>query len=422
MINILAFGVNHKTADLKVRELFAENSESLPKRYESVMSEFEIEEALIISTCNRSEWYFITDNMAAGKQWLQQQYHLNNDDFNNHFYTYQNEQAIEHLIRVCSGLDSMILGEPHIFGQIKQAFKLAQESGSIGHRLDPLLQNVFAVTKRIRTESDIGRFPVSVASTAASLASFIFTSLKDCQILLVGAGETIERAAQYFYQEEVKAIITANRTLAKAEQIAISYAGKAISLDQIDKYLINSDIVLTATSSTLPILTHTMVNMAMKKRSRPIFLLDLAVPRNIETTVADIDGVYLYNIDDLQQVTEKNLSQRQQAAQQAENILKKAMQTEFRPSFCHFTETICAYRNKTEEIREEELQKAIKLLEKGYPAEQVLRLMSRALTNKLMHKPSVELRQARLEGQFEILSAAKRLLGINDNISESQGP
>lgn len=419
MIKIMVFGINHRTADLRLREQFAETSESLPARLAMAMTQSAIEELLIISTCNRSEWYFITENRLFCEQWLQQQYNISADDINTRFYFYQGEQAIQHLIRVSAGLDSMVLGEPQIFGQIKQAVKIAHESGSIGSRLDAIIQQVFAMTKKIRAETDIGRFPVSVASAAVNLAGYIFNSVEDLQILLIGAGDTIERAAQYFHQQGVHSIITANRTLKKAQEIAALYRGTAIPLEQVSEQLTNVDIVLTATASTMPILTEAMVANAIKKRKRPIFLLDMAVPRDIETTVANLDGVYLYNIDDLQEVTQQGLKQRQQAAAQAEAMIKKMFSEQFKltPS-CHFTETICAYRNQIENMREEELQKALQLLEKGHSPAHVLRLMSRALTNKLMHRPSAELHQASREGHNELLTAAKRLLGINNDISE----
>jgi glutamyl-tRNA reductase len=421
MINIIAFGINHKTAGLKLREQVAETKESLPAMLATVMSQAAVEEALIISTCNRTEWYFITEDAFACATWLQQRHHISANDFEQSFYRYQGRQAIMHLISVATGLDSMVLGEPQIFGQLKEAVKIAHEQGTIGARLDPILQQAFAVTKKVREETELGRFPVSVASAAVNLAGYIFKTLADLNILLIGAGDTIERAAHYFYQKGVKSIITANRTWEKAQQIAETYSGAAIPFEKIHEYLSDVDIVLTATASTTPILTRAMVASQLKKRTKPIFLLDMAVPRDIAADVANIDGVYLYNIDDLQEVTQQGLTQRQHAAKQAQAMIEKAVDEHFvLTENCYFTQTICAYRNQVAQIRDQELQKALQLLEKGLAPDQILRLMSRALTNKLMHRPSVELRQASREGGLELLIAAKRLLGIN--VSELEKP
>ena len=414
-MTITVCGVNHQVA-VKERERLAIAPGELADSLHAVLGEPEISEALILSTCNRSEVYCISDNASRVKHWFQNYHQLSAGFMAENTYLHQGGEAVAHLLRVAAGLNSMVLGEPQIFGQLKEAFSVAVSQGAVGSQLQHLLQFAFTTTKRIRHETAIGREAVSIASAAVSLAKCIFSELRPLKVLAVGVGDTSTLALQHFREQGVSEFIIANRTLSNAQQLAADFAATAIALEQIPLHLETVDVVISATSSRQPILPKCWVMDALKSsRRRPMFLVDLAVPRDIEFGVGELDGAYLYNIDDLQQITQDNLRQRIAAAEEAEKII--TMETnrylaKVRERDC--SATISAYRDKVAMFREQEVAKALKLIRQGHCPEKVLVGMAHALANKLMHHPSVKMREAGSHGHHEFIAMARRLLDITE--------
>ena len=328
-MSLITLGINHKTAPLELRERLAFTPQSLPEALSSLKKLSHIEEASILSTCNRTELYCVTseDNDQKIIEWFSQFHGLDTNLIREHLYVHAHEQTIRHAMEVASGLDSMVLGEPQIAGQMKDAYALANEHGTIGQLLSKLFQRAFAVSKQVRTDTDIGSSPVSVAFAAVSLAKQIFGDLKQSTVLLVGAGETIELATRHLHSQGVGNIIIANRSVERAQKLADEFNGQAISLQHIGEHLHRSDIVISSTASPLPIIGKGTVERALKQRKhQPIFMVDLAVPRDIEPEVSELDDIYLYSVDDLQSVIEENMENRQQAAQQASEIIDVQVQ------------------------------------------------------------------------------------------------
>ena len=339
------------------------------------------------------------------------------DELESHCYCYADGEAINHMLSVSCGLDSMILGEPQIFGQIKNAFQVACEAGSVGHFMHFLFTQLFSATKRVRTDSEICQNPVSLPSAALNLAKCIFTDVNTLNVLLIGVGDMTVSALNYFSDNGAQSITVANRTLSKAQVLAEQHGACAIGLDDLLPALVKADVVITATASTQNIISATLLKQAQQKKRqlRPHLLFDLAVPRDIEPSAGDCEHTYLYNIDDLKEITQTGLAKRGVAAIEA----RKMIATEV--AHClkliserEFEDTIRMYREQINVIREQEVAKAIRLLQSGKPADEVLNTMARALTNKLIHQPSVELRQASYHGRTDVIEIAKRLLGIAD--------
>ncbi|MEJ2345832.1 MAG: glutamyl-tRNA reductase [Gammaproteobacteria bacterium] len=413
---LLALGINHKTAPVEIREkvVFA------PNRLRGALGEMaalpEISEAAILSTCNRTEVYCSVEAEDANPvlQWLGQYHHLTADDLKTYVYTHPEQDAVRHILRVASGLDSMILGEPQILGQIKEAYHAAADAGTIGTLLSRLFQHTFLVAKQVRTDTAIGASPVSVAFAAVSLARQIFGELAEETALLIGAGETIELAARHLHDNHVGRMIVANRTVERAHTLAAEFDGYAIALDDIPVHLEEADIVVSSTASPEPLLTRTMVKQALKKRKhRPMFMVDVAVPRDIAPEVGELDDIYLYTVDDLHDVIEENLQSRQEAAQQAEEIIDIQV--------AHFmgwiksldaVHTIRAVRSRADRIRGEVLARAQHMLEVGKPADEVVQYLAHTLTNKLLHSPSANLKMAGYQGRRELIKAARELFEI----------
>ncbi|MBB72410.1 MAG: glutamyl-tRNA reductase [Legionellales bacterium] len=414
-MKLVVCGVNHKSAPLGLRERLAYGENELFIPLQALQAQPGLAESVILSTCNRSEIYCITTQAETVVNWLASNHQLSQAELANSVYCYEGEAAIKHMLRVATGIDSMMMGEPQIFGQFKSAFSRAEQAGSLGVVLSRLYQFILTITKRIRTETAIGEGPVSISYGAVHLAKCIFTDLQRLNILMVGAGETVELAAKHFHGLGVSGITCCNRTLEKANTLAAKFAGRAICFDDLPRYLPAADIVLTATASRLPILGKGLFEKALKQHPmRPMFVVDLALPRDVEPEVADIDGVYLYNIDDLQGMAKEGLQKRQEAAKTAETIIEHEAQR-----YMHllhddeFVATIRAYREKVDELRELEINRALSLLEKGYSPAETLEILARSLTNKLMHHPSVQLRQAGETGQAEFLRVAKQLLNLD---------
>ena len=420
--SLITLGLNHKTTPLELRERLAFTPQSLPEALGSLHGLKGVEEAAIISTCNRTELYCaVNDNVDQSIiDWFSQYHGLESSMINDYLYSYGHRETIQHAMAVTSGLDSMVLGEPQIAGQMKDAFSMAQQQGTLGRLLGKLFQHAFAVAKQVRTDTAIGSSPVSVAFAALSLAKQIFGELNNSTALLIGAGETIELTARHLHSQNIKHMIIANRSLDRAENLAAEFNGEAIRLPQIAEHLHRADIVIASTASPLPILGKGTVERALKiRKHEPIFMVDLAVPRDVEPEVASLDDVYLYAVDDLQEVIDENLQSRQQAAEQAQDIINEEVN--------HFlnwqrsldsVDIISEIRADAQTMSQEVLNKAIKQLASGEAPEKALEFLAHTLTNKFLHKPCTLIRKASEENNQDFIDTAKQLLINNDNDSQ----
>ena len=415
---LIALGINHRTAPVELRErvVFA------PERMQDALRELTglpgIQEAAILSTCNRTELYVGSEEDPGERviQWLSRFHHLDEATLRPYLYTLKDADTVRHMLRVASGLDSMILGEPQILGQMKCAYQCAAEAGCVDTQLSRLFQHTFAVAKQVRTDTAIGASPVSVAFAAVSLARQIFGDLAQQTALLIGAGETVELAARHLHEHKLGRMIVANRTVEHAHNLAALFNGYGIGLDEIPAHLAEADIVVSSTASTTPIVTLPVVKQALKARKhRPIFMVDIAVPRDIEARVGELDDIFLYTVDDLREVIQENLKSRQAAARQAEEMIDVQVN--------HFiawqrsrdaVATIRQLREQAEFQRDEVLQKARQQLASGKDPQQVLEFLAHTLTNKLIHQPSTHLRQAGSDGRTDLLEAARELLNLPD--------
>jgi len=420
---ILVVGLNHETAPVEIRERIAFGPDILVGALRNLTEHAHIGEGLILSTCNRTEIY-CSVNSDAGKtvaDWISRFHGLDHSRIAPYLYTHFDRDAIAHLLRVASGLDSMVLGEPQILGQVKTAFQVASDSGATGKLLGRLFQNAFAVAKQVRTNTAIGNSPVSIAFAAVSLARQIFSNLHDQTALLVGAGETIELAARHLHQHGIGRILVANRTVERAHNLAAQLDGYAIALTELASHLPEADILVSSTASPLPVLGKGAVERALKeRRHRPIFMVDIAVPRDIEPEVGELDDVYLYTVDDLQGVVEDGMRSRREAAEQAKEIIE--FHTEEFLGWLRSLDAVALiqdYRDCAERVRDEVLAKALHQLEKGRPPQEVVGFLAHTLTNKLLHGPSARLRQAGREGQNDLLEAANELFRQTDKSRSS---
>lgn len=414
----LALGINHKTASVDVRERVAFTPEQLVEALQQLCRLTPSREAAILSTCNRSELYLEQDQVSADEvlAWLAGYHNLSLEELRACAYVHQDDSAVRHMMRVASGLDSMVLGEPQILGQMKSAYAVAREAGTVGPLLGRLFQATFSTAKTVRTDTAIGENPVSVAFAAVSLAKQIFTDMHRSQALLIGAGETITLVARHLHEQGVKRIVVANRTLERASMLAEQFGAHAVLLADIPDELVNSDIVISSTASQLPILGKGAVERALKQRKhKPIFMVDIAVPRDIEPEVGELDDVYLYTVDDLHEVVAENLKSRQGAAQAAEELVGSGVQ-EFMQRLRELAavDVLRAYRQQAERTRDEELAKAQRMLANGSSAEDVIAQLARGLTNKLLHAPSVQLKKLSADGRFDALAVAQELFALDE--------
>ncbi len=395
-MQLFALGINHHTAPLAVREKVAFLPEQLPQALNDLLRAKPVREAAILSTCNRTELYCAAEQPAMVADWLAGYHALPVEKISPYLYTFPQRDAVRHLFRVASGLDSMVLGEPQILGQMKQAERGAGEAGTLGTLLSKLFQRSFAVAKEVRSTTAIGANTVSMAAAAVRLSARIFESLSDQRILFIGAGEMIELCAAHFASQSPKQITIANRTLERAEALAARFQADTMRLDEIAGRLSQFDIVVSCTGSELPIIGLGMVERALKARlHRPVVMVDLAVPRDIEAEVAELGDVFLYTLDDLGQIVETGLESRQAAVVEAEAIIDAGVS-----SFLHWVDsrvavpTIRALRDNAERARRRELEHAQKMLARGDDPALVLEALSHGLTNKLMHAPTNALNQA----------------------------
>lgn len=415
-MTLLAFGINHTTAPLALRERVAFAPEQLPQAMQEACAHAGLSEVAILSTCNRTEIYAASEGDAqAIQQWLVAHTAIAAVDLANSYYCYEDHEAVRHMMKVAGGLDSLVLGEPQILGQMKSAFAVAKDAGTLGAELHATFQQVFNIAKRVRTETAIGENPVSVAYAAVSLAQQIFSNLKQDTALLIGAGETIELVARHLAEQGIQHIIVANRTLDRAQRLAREFNGEAILLADIPAYLHRADIVISSTASQLPLLGKGAVESALKKRKhKPMFMLDIAVPRDIEAQVGELDDVYLYTVDDLHAVIDENKKSRVAAADQAEEIISEGVEQFLRQQRAlNAVETVKAYRQKAEQLRDMELHKALRSLQSGANAEQVLQQFARNLTNKLIHSPTAVLKEASASSRHHVIQVAQELFELS---------
>jgi glutamyl-tRNA reductase len=426
-MNLIALGINHNSAAVEVRERVAFAPEQVSEALADLCEAAGVDEAVILSTCNRTELYAIVpekmginDKALELIDWVANYHHLSSQDLHRSAYHHEGGQALRHLVQVASGLDSMVLGEPQIFGQLKSAYAVAVEAGTAGSELGRLFPRVFSIAKQVRTDTAIGEHPVSVAYAAVNLAGHIFSNLSQCNALLVGAGETIELVARHLIGAGVSQIVIANRTLGRARELGQKFGAEAVLLAEIPEQLAVADIVITSTASQLPILGKGAVEHALKVRKhRPYLMIDIAVPRDIESQVGELPDVYLYTVDDLRDIVDENMRSRSSEACKADQIIDDGV--------CLFLEemrslaavdTVKEYRTMAEQLRERELQRAQRALARGDDPQQIVAELSRALTNKLIHAPTTGLKQASAEGREDLINTARKLLGLESKVPQ----
>lgn len=413
-MTLLALGINHKTAAVEVREQVA----FTPTQLEVALTELrglpDVTEAAVLSTCNRTELYCVTESRGekAILEWLGRFHNLKVEDLSRNAYHYLDNDAARHLMRVAVGLDSMVLGEPQILGQLKDAYQTARRYHGLGGELERLFQHTFSVAKQVRTETGIGENPVSVAYAAVSMASRIFEDFSRQRALLIGAGETIELVARHLREAGIRELIVANRTRERAEELASEFSAEAISLNEIPEALVRADIVISSTAAPLPILGKGMVEAAIRRRRhRPIFMVDIAVPRDIEPQVGELGDVFLYTVDDLHEVIEESRRHRQVAADQAEALIEQGVGHWVHERRVRGAgDLIRRYREQGEALRAAAEAQALAQLAKGDDPQKVIARLSRQLSNKLMHGPTTRLREASGAERHDVVGAAEALL------------
>ena len=428
-MSLLALGLNHATAPLALRE----RASVAPERLEQALSSLKKKvllpvnataEAAIVSTCNRTELYCTLPLQAANSATVQQVAHWLADfqqipasELSPHLYAWPERQAVRHAFRVASGLDSMVLGEPQILGQMKQAARVAEQAGTVGTVLGQLFQRTFAVAKEVRTTTEIGAHSVSLAAAAVKLAQRIFPSIADLNLLFIGAGDMIELTATHFAAQTPKKLMVANRTLERAHALATRFGGQSMRLADLPAHFHEFDIIVSCTASTLPIVGLGMVERAIKiRRHQPVFMVDLAVPRDIEAEVARLRDVYLYTVDDLGALAQEGMSQRQVAVTQAEAIIETRVQ-----GFMHWMErrrnvpVIMQLRDAADQLRAEELERARHLLQTGHEPAQVLEQLAHRLTNKFMHRPLTSLNESIGPERDELIGWVSHLFPLDSS-------
>ncbi|HEY0940223.1 MAG TPA: glutamyl-tRNA reductase [Steroidobacter sp.] len=434
---LVVIGINHRTAPVDIREKMVFAGEELPEALRELAGQPGVREALIVSTCNRTELYCFADDSASGaatltgtgpsvdsspaaadpslalSAWLANWHDLaaHRLDIDQSLYRMQGSAAVQHLFAVACGLDSLVIGEPQILGQLKDAYRAALDQKVTGPYLNRVMQTAFSVAKRVRTRTRIGANAVSVAYAAVSLAKTVFEKFAGHTALLVGAGETIALAARHLHANGLGRMIVANRSLARAQELAAEFKGFAIGLEDIAAHLPEADIVITSTASPTPVITYQAVKAAVRARKRkPIFMVDIAVPRDIEAEVSTIEDVYMFTIDDLQNVVNENLASRREAARDAEAMLATEVALfEQQLKTLDAVPTIRQLRDDAEAIRSQTAEQARRMLAAGRDPREVVDFLASTLTNRLLHGPSQRLREAAERGDVELLDAARAL-------------
>ncbi len=423
----VACGLNHKTAPIGVREQFSSLSSQENRLINHLVTLPEINEVAILSTCNRTELYCDAEDPQTILTCLANLQQIDSKKTAPYFYLHCDKDGIKHTLRVATGLDSMMIGEPQILGQMKQAYLAAKQMGTIGPNLRHVFQYVFQASKRIRTRSGICRNPISIAYAATQLIQQYFLQLIDISlqkqrqpqkqlhelnVFLIGSGETANLVARYLHQQGVKKFMVANRTLDHATKLAAKYGGKTIPVVDIGQYLSEADVVISATTCPVPFISEHMVKQALIARhDAPMFFLDLAVPRDIEAQISQLPNVTLYNIDDLQQLAARGMDERRLAAQDAERLIDIEIENYIRwHRSLRAKPLICDYRNQMQDVAQLELERAMQKLAAGQSQYDVLKDFGQRLVNKLTHKPTIALRQAALDNREELLELANYLL------------
>jgi glutamyl-tRNA reductase len=416
-MSLYALGLNHATAPLDVREQVAFSPDALGHALRDLMQRPTVKEAAILSTCNRTELYVHGPEPRRVVEWLEDFHHVAKDSLSPYLYTLPRDKAVTHAFRVASGLDSMVLGEPQILGQMKQAVRHAESAGTLGLVLNRLFQRTFAVAKDVRTQTDIGSASISMAAAAVKLAERIFPSIGEQRMLMIGAGDMIDLTAAHFAARKPKSITIANRTLERGRELAARFGAEAITLNEMPDRLPEFDIIVTCTASTLPILGKGLLERVIKaRRHSPVFVVDLAVPRDVEPEAAELDDVFLYSVDDLSGIVKDNLQIRKEAVTQAEEMI--AAQA---VNFLRWLEgrtvvpTITALHGHHDQLRAAELERARKLLAGGASPEQVLEALARGLTNKFLHAPTQALNQAGDAERAELVALFEKIYRMPDN-------
>jgi len=410
---LFTIGISHRTAPIEIRERVAIPPAEYAARAGQLRALPGVEEVLILGTCNRTEIYCLSSE--SGKETLLDWIHRSNGlppgQLDQHFYAFEGEASARHLIRVASGLDSLVLGETQILGQLKDAWQQAHDAGSLGKVLDRLFQHTFASAKAIRTRSGISDHPVSVAYTAVVLARQIFGDLDTKTVVLVGAGEMVQLCGRYLRDHGIAHLLILNRSLDKAQELAAELDATPMSLDRLDEALPQADILFSSTASPQPVIRKSDVKAALRRRRhRPMFLVDIAVPRDIDPAITKLKDVYLYTIDDLQKVVDENLQQRSEAAEQAQGDVEEAVAAFMRWLYgIRAGRTLKRIREHSHRFEQELTERALRRLQAGQDPEDVLQQMAATLTNKILHLPSKRLREAAEERNYEVLKAADRI-------------
>jgi glutamyl-tRNA reductase len=430
---LVLVGINHNTANIALREKVAFPPEVVADALRRLHALDSVGEAVIVSTCNRTEIYLecndgaeaasselaenrlLLDRQQLIISWLADYHEMSVEELGECSYSFGDEDVLRHLMKVSCGLDSMVLGEPQILGQIKSAFAVSKDLRLIGTVLGRAFQVAFSIAKQVRSDTAIGENPVSVAFAAVALSERIFSDLSSLSVLLIGAGRTIELVATHLADKGVSAMVVANRTLDHALDVAAKFGGHGVLLSEIPEQLVAADIVVSSTNSQLPLLGKGAVERALRQRKhKPMLLIDLAVPRDIEAEVSEIPDAYLYSVDDISEVIEDGVKSRAEAAAQAESIIERGIEEYLKQlRSLNAVSTLRAFRDKADVIRDLELQRSIKALEKGESAAAVLESLARAITNKLIHSPSVQMKKASSEGRDELLQLTRELFELD---------
>ncbi len=410
-MQLFAFGINHQTAPLSMREQVVFHAENLAQALRDLVDRRPVKEAAIISTCNRTEIYCHTDEPSQAMHWMADYHRLKAQHLEPYLYKLPQERAVKHAFRVASGLDSMVLGEPQILGQFKDAVRAAESAGTLGPLLNKLFQRTFSVAKVVRSETEIGASTVSMASAAVRLAERIYPSISGQSVLFVGASEMIELTATHFAAQHPRHMTFANRTLERAQKLAERFRGRTITFNDLASQLAVHDIIISCTASALPIIGKGLIESALRVRKhRPFLIIDLAVPRDVEAEVGGLDDVFLYTVDDLGNIAREGFEVRTSAVVQAEAIIETQV-----GDFMQWMEnrelvpTIRALRDDAERARRREMERAMRRLERGGDAQKVLEQLSYALTNKLLHAPTHALNHANDEDRSQLVATLRRL-------------
>ena len=416
-------GLNHNTAPVEIREQVAYSKDDAGRALSAVVGLAGIDEAIVVSTCNRTEFYVDADDAGidALTDWLVRSRQLS-DEARKSLFVLEFEDAVKHLFRVASGLDSMVLGEPQILGQLKDAFRIAESVGSVGPSLGRLFRHSFSAAKKVRTDTEIGASPVSVAYAAVNLASQFYAGFERHTALLIGAGATIRLVAQHLQSRNVGRLFVANRDVTRAQELASEFGGFALPLSELEGTLPEADILISSTASPDPILSLAQMQTAIRARKRkPIFAVDIAVPRDLDPAISELEDVYLYSIDDLDKVIVENRNSRQVAAQDAHRMLDDETQRYLEiERGKQLAPIIATLRDQGEAMRREVLAQARRRLRAGADQTDVLEYATAAMMKKLLHGPSVQLRKAGESNDKDLIDAARLLFEIDNKDEPKQ--